>query len=266
MVGAFIIIFAVLWWRGVGCLDRKRPVTPSPPESVRPSFQSDSRSQLHVPQNGGQVVGRRSHEEGWHHLPNPTLPRSTAASCKSGRSAANIREKDKLAASMVSLHSTASSPRKNENKLPYIKASSPPPPTSPSTESVWKIPRSRSAASFRSAASSPAKEPYIRASSEASREPRERRISQQEHHELRDRTTSSHREDLAAGRVRKGSVNRTPSLNRKPSLNMMLKNSSRVSLGAVGYVTTQERLRDQEEEEETRDWTKGMKPLDVDHL
>lgn len=261
VVGAFIIAFAILWWRGKGCLDRRRPVTPSPPESARVSTHS-ARSQ------NSRVIGRVTHEEGWHHLPNPTVPggASGAPSFKSARS--GLRERDALAASSTSLHSAHSSPRKNENRLPYIKASSPSP-ASPPSESTWKITRPRSVNSFRSAASSPTKEPYIRASSETARETRERRVSLQERLEQTG-GLSNHMEDLSEPGARKAGL----PLNRKPSFTMMLKNSSRVSLsagasagaGAGGYVTTQERLRDQDEEEEARDWTRGMKPLDVDRL
>lgn len=280
VVGAFIIVFAVLWWRGKGCLDRTRPVAPSPPDS-RASCHSASRSHVHVPHEGRRVLGRVTHDEGWHNLPNPTVPGTP--SFKSARSVRSVlsspREKD-----AASAHSAASSPRRPENRLPYRKAASPPsPPDSPASprsppESAWRIPRPRSANSFRSASSSPVKEPYIRASSETSRETRERRVSLQERLEQRERTASGlsgRREDLAEPGARSASIARDPPLNRKPSFTMMLKNSSRVSLGggagagagAGGYVTTQERLRDQdEEEEEEREWTRGMKPLDVDRL
>ncbi|EKC99201.1 hypothetical protein A1Q2_06401 [Trichosporon asahii var. asahii CBS 8904] len=229
VVGAFIIAFAIFWWRGKGCLDRKRPVTPSPPESARASIHSQRSQQ-------SRIIGRVTHEEGWRHLPNPTVP-SSAPSIKSAR------EKDDPGASVTSL----SSPRKNDNRPQYIKASSPPPAPA---ENPWKIPRPRSANSVRSGTSSPVKEPYIRVSSETSRE---RRVSLQERLEQRERTASDHKEDLTEPGARAASMNRDPPLNRKPSFTMMLKNSSRVSLGATGapsvggYVTTQERLRNQDE-------------------
>lgn len=258
VTGAFIITFAVLWWRGIGCLDRKRPVTPSPPDSPRSSSQSSTRSPP-------RILGRVTHEEGWHNLSNPTLPRSSPGSCKSGaEELSRDKDNEKASGSSSSSPATVASPPEGERQPFYVKASSPVPPSSPPTENAWSISRPLSASSFRTASSSPVKEPYILASSEAARESRERATVQHGQPRHPGDGELNGKEDLTfdSGTGRHD-ISRAPSLTRKPSFTMLLKNSSKGSL-VGGYISTHKRLGDQGDEVETRDWTRGMKPLDVD--